>query len=86
MLSLWIAGAFFVIAGGFAFGVPMMLFGPRVVIGRLSANPSGRLMLGSAATVAIALVLVPFSIDPLISAGEIAQMSAENLSSLSWRT
>lgn len=85
MLAMLIAGLFFVASVGFAFGVPMMMFGPRIVLGRLSQKPEGRLMLGSFATIAIAVVLAPFTVDPLISAGEIAQMSAENFNRLSWR-
>ncbi|MEO0881629.1 MAG: hypothetical protein AAFY34_02750 [Pseudomonadota bacterium] len=85
MLATLIAGTFFVAAAGFAFGVPMMVFGPRIVLGRLSQKPGGRFMLGSFATLAIAIVLAPFTIDPLISAGEIAQISAENFNRLGWR-
>ncbi|MEM8637122.1 MAG: hypothetical protein AAGF33_19325 [Pseudomonadota bacterium] len=43
------------------------------------------MMLGGVATLVIAFTLAPFAIDPLISAGEIAHISAENFNRLSWR-
>ncbi|MEM6410786.1 MAG: hypothetical protein AAF683_04570 [Pseudomonadota bacterium] len=85
MLAFAIVGVFLLIASGFAFGVPMMVFGPRIVFARLSHRQDGRMMLGGVATLVIAFTLAPFAVDPLISAGEIAHISAENFNRLSWR-
>lgn len=85
MLAAVIAVSFLVVAVAFAVGVPMMIFGPRVVVGRLTKRSDGRMMLGTIATTAVAIVLIPLSIDPLISAGDIAHMSAENFNRLDWK-
>ncbi|MEM9667956.1 MAG: hypothetical protein AAF950_03450 [Pseudomonadota bacterium] len=85
MLVTILAATCLLISAGFAFGVPIMMFGPRVVFGRLFERPGGRIIVGSTASLMLAILLLPFAVDPLISASDIAQMSAENFSRLHWK-
>ena len=84
MLAYWISGFLFLVSAFFLFGVPMIVLGPKAVLSRLATRPESKLVAGTFLTLVLAGVLLPLSIGPLISAGDIAQMSAENFYRLNW--
>ncbi len=84
MLALWIALAFLALSAFLLFGVPMVVLGPRAVMARLWDEADGRVALATFATVLLAVAFAPHFIRPLISAGDIAQVSAENFNRLHW--
>lgn len=84
MLALWIAFAFLALSAFLLFGVPMLVLGPKLVLARVWEEADGRVALGTFATVLLAVAFAPHFITPLISAGDIAQVSAENFNRLHW--
>ncbi|MEL7129681.1 MAG: hypothetical protein AAGK23_09045 [Pseudomonadota bacterium] len=84
MIVLFIAGLFLIVSAFFFFGVPLIVLGPKYVLQCMASAPEAKFMAGSLATIAIALVLAPFMADPLISVGEIGEMTVENFHRLNW--
>lgn len=84
MIAMWIAGFFLVLSAFFLFGVPMIVLGPKAMYARMFDRPEGRIMMGTLATAVLAVILIPHVGGPLISAGDIAQMTVENFHRLNW--